>query len=51
MKPVFQRLWCVAMLTAQADYRSVQVDSLNLGAPYLGAAGQSNRVVGHEVIQ
>jgi outer membrane protein, heavy metal efflux system len=38
-------------LNAQADYRSVQVNYLNLVAAYLSAAGQLNLAVGHEVIQ
>jgi cobalt-zinc-cadmium efflux system outer membrane protein len=38
-------------LNAQADYRSVQVNYLNLVASYLSAASQLNLAVGHEVIQ
>jgi|SRR5208283_378196 len=38
-------------LNAQADYRSVQVNYLNLLAAYLSAAGQLNLAVGREVIQ
>lgn len=38
-------------LNAQADYRSVQVNYLNLVAAYLSAAGQLNLAVGREVIQ
>jgi cobalt-zinc-cadmium efflux system outer membrane protein len=38
-------------LNAQADYRSVQVNYLNLVASYLTAAGQLNLAVGREVIQ
>jgi outer membrane protein, heavy metal efflux system len=38
-------------LNAQADYRSVQVNYLNLFASYLSAAGQLNLAVGREVIQ
>ena len=38
-------------LNAQADYRSVQVNYLNLVAAYLNAAGQLNLAVGREVIQ
>ena len=38
-------------LNAQADYRSVQVNYLNLVAAYLTAAGQLNLAVGREVIQ
>jgi outer membrane protein, heavy metal efflux system len=37
-------------LNAQADYRSVQVNYLNLIASYLSAAGQLNLAVGREVI-
>jgi outer membrane protein, heavy metal efflux system len=37
-------------LNAQADYRSVQVNYLNLVASYLSAAGQLNLAVGREVI-
>ena len=37
-------------LNAQADYRSVQVNYLNLIAAYLDAAGQLNLAVGREVI-
>jgi outer membrane protein, heavy metal efflux system len=37
-------------LNAQADYRSVQVNYLNLVASYLDAAGQLNLAVGREVI-
>jgi cobalt-zinc-cadmium efflux system outer membrane protein len=38
-------------LNAQADYRSVQVNYLNLVATYLDAANQLNLAVGREVIQ
>jgi outer membrane protein, heavy metal efflux system len=38
-------------LNAQADYRSVQVNYLNLVAAYLEAANQLNQAVGREVIQ
>ncbi len=38
-------------LDAQADYRSVQVNYLNLVASYLDAAAQLNLAVGREVIQ
>ncbi len=38
-------------LNAQADYRSVEVNYLNLVAAYLGAAGQLNLAVGREVLQ
>jgi cobalt-zinc-cadmium efflux system outer membrane protein len=38
-------------LIAQADYRSVQVNYLNLIASYLDAANQLNLAVGREVIQ
>lgn len=38
-------------LDAQADYRSVQVNCLNLVAAYPNAASQLNLVVGREVIQ
>jgi len=37
-------------LNAQADYRSVQLNYLNLVASYLSAAGQLNLAVGREVI-
>jgi len=37
-------------LNAQADYRSVQLNYLNLVASYLEAAGQLNLAVGREVI-
>jgi len=37
-------------LNAQADYRSVQVNYLNLIGSYLDAAGQLNLAVGREVI-
>jgi cobalt-zinc-cadmium efflux system outer membrane protein len=37
-------------LSAQADYRSVQVNHLNLVASYLNAADQLNLAVGREVI-
>lgn len=37
-------------LNAQADYRSVQVNYLDLVASYLNAANQLNLSVGHEVI-
>jgi len=38
-------------LNAQADYRSVQVNYLNLVAAYLEAANQLNQAVGREVLQ
>jgi len=38
-------------LNAQAEYRTVQVNYLNLVASYLSAAGQLNQAVGREVIQ
>ena len=38
-------------LNAQADYRAVQVNYLNLVASYLNAAAQLNLAVGREVIQ
>jgi cobalt-zinc-cadmium efflux system outer membrane protein len=38
-------------LNAQADYRGVQLNYLNLVASYLGAASQLNLAVGREVIQ
>ena len=38
-------------LNAQAEYRSVQVNYLNLVASYLNAASQLNTAVGREVIQ
>jgi len=38
-------------LNAQAEYRSMQVNYLNLVASYLDAAGQLNLAVGREVIQ
>jgi len=38
-------------LDAQADYRAVQVNYLNLVASYLNAAAQLNLAVGREVIQ
>jgi outer membrane protein, heavy metal efflux system len=38
-------------LIAQAEYRTVQVNYVNLIAAYLSAAGQPNRAVGREVIQ
>jgi cobalt-zinc-cadmium efflux system outer membrane protein len=38
-------------LNAQADYRAVQVNYLNLVASYLNAASQLNLAVGSEVIQ
>jgi cobalt-zinc-cadmium efflux system outer membrane protein len=41
----------VDFLNAQADYRSVQVNYLNLVASYLDAADQLNLAVGSEVIQ
>ena len=41
----------LAFLNAQADYRSVQVNYLNLVASYLNAASQLNLSVGREVIQ
>ncbi|HWX56206.1 MAG TPA: TolC family protein [Verrucomicrobiae bacterium] len=37
-------------LSAQSDYRAVQVSYLNLVASYLNAAGQLNLAVGREVI-
>ncbi len=38
-------------LNAQSDYRSIQVNYLNLVGAYLTAAGQMNLAVGREVIQ
>ncbi len=38
-------------LNAQADYRGIQLNYLNLVASYLSAAGQLNLAVGREVIQ
>jgi cobalt-zinc-cadmium efflux system outer membrane protein len=38
-------------LSAQSEYRSVQVNYLNLVASYLGAANQLNLAAGREVIQ
>jgi cobalt-zinc-cadmium efflux system outer membrane protein len=38
-------------LSAQAEYRSVQVNYLNLVASYMSAANQLNLAVGREVIQ
>ncbi len=38
-------------LTAQAEYRSVQVNYLNLVASYMNATNQLNQAVGREVIQ
>src|SRR6266849_3481732 len=38
-------------LSAQAEYRSVQVNYLNLVASYMNAANQLNLAAGHEVIQ
>ena len=38
-------------LNAQAEYRTVQVNYLNLVASYLNAANQLNQAVGREVIQ
>jgi cobalt-zinc-cadmium efflux system outer membrane protein len=38
-------------LNAQAEYRSVQVNYLNLVASYMNAASQLNTAVGREVIQ
>jgi cobalt-zinc-cadmium efflux system outer membrane protein len=38
-------------LSAQAEFRSVQVNYLNLVASYLSAANQLNQAVGREVIQ
>lgn len=38
-------------LNAQAEYRSVEVNYLNLVASYLNAANQLNQAVGREVIQ
>jgi len=38
-------------LNAQAEYRSVQVNYLNLVASYLSAASQLNMAVGREVVQ
>jgi cobalt-zinc-cadmium efflux system outer membrane protein len=38
-------------LSAQAEYRSVQVNYLNLVASYLGAANRLNLAAGREVIQ
>lgn len=39
------------LLSAQAEYRSVQVNYLNLVASYLNAANQLNLAAGREVIQ
>jgi cobalt-zinc-cadmium efflux system outer membrane protein len=41
----------LALLDAQAEYRSVQINYLNLVASYLEAANQLNLAVGREVIQ
>ena len=38
-------------LNAQADYRSVQLNYVNLVGSYLTAAAQVNMAVGREVIQ
>jgi len=38
-------------LNAQADYRGVQLNYLNLVGSYLAAASQLNLAVGREVIQ
>ncbi len=38
-------------LTAQNDYRAVQVNYLNLVGAYLTAASQLNMAVGREMIQ
>ena len=38
-------------LNAQAEYRTVQVNYLDLIGSYLSAAGQLNLAVGREVIQ
>jgi len=38
-------------LNSQNDYRSVQLNYLNLIGSYLTAASQMNLAVGHEVIQ
>jgi outer membrane protein, heavy metal efflux system len=38
-------------LNAENDYRSVQINYLNLVGSYLIAAGQLNMAVGKEVIQ
>jgi cobalt-zinc-cadmium efflux system outer membrane protein len=38
-------------LSAQAEFRSVQVNYLNLVASYLSAVNQLNQAVGREVIQ
>jgi len=38
-------------LSAQAEYRSVQVSYLNLVASYMIAANQLNQAVGREVIR
>jgi cobalt-zinc-cadmium efflux system outer membrane protein len=38
-------------LSAQAEYRSVQVSYLNLVASYMMAANQLNQAVGREVIR
>lgn len=38
-------------LNAQADYRGVQLNYLNLVASYLNAASQLNLAVGREVLQ
>jgi cobalt-zinc-cadmium efflux system outer membrane protein len=40
----------LALLDAQADYRSVQLNYLNLVASYLEASNQLNLAVGREVI-
>jgi cobalt-zinc-cadmium efflux system outer membrane protein len=37
-------------LNAEAEYRTVKVNYLNLVASYLSAANQLNQAVGHEVI-
>ena len=38
-------------LNSQAEYRTVEVNYLNLVASYLSAANQLNLAVGREVIQ
>jgi cobalt-zinc-cadmium efflux system outer membrane protein len=38
-------------LSAENDYRSVQLNYLNLVGAYMTSAGQLNLAAGHEVIQ
>jgi cobalt-zinc-cadmium efflux system outer membrane protein len=38
-------------LNAQSEYRSVQLNYVNLLGSYLGAANQLNLAVGREVVQ